>query len=97
MQARWSADGRWLYFLNFTGQLMRAAVSTSTPERIGRPEPLFDLGVGSASIQFEQYAVHRDRFLALRPPKQSAPPTVVIVSNWTAGLNSPSREPSRDR
>ena len=56
------------------------------PERIGRPETRFDLGIGAPSLVFEQYAVHGDRFLVLRPSKDSAPQTVAVVSNWTSAL-----------
>ena len=36
--------------------------------------------------RFEQYAVHGNRFLVLRPSKNSAPQTVAVVSNWTSAL-----------
>ena len=86
VQARWSSDGRWLYYLDLAGRLTRVAVPGADPERIGRPEARFDLGIGAPSLVFEQYAVQGDRFLVLRPSKDSAPPTVAVVSNWTSAL-----------
>ena len=89
VQPRWSDDGRWLYYLDLTGRLTRVAVPAANPERIGRPEALVDLGIGGPSLVFEQYAVHGDRFLVLRPAKDSAPATVAVLSNWLNGLPAP--------
>jgi hypothetical protein len=86
VQPRWSADGRMLYYLDLTGNLVRVAVLEANPERIGRPEVLFNLGVDQPSTTIEQYAVHGNRFLALRPREDAAHQTVAVVSNWTSLL-----------
>ena len=53
LQARWSDDGRTLYYLELSGRLMRVAIQPSAPESSGRAEPMFDLGIGPPSVLFE--------------------------------------------
>ena len=89
VQPRFSADGRALYYLDLAGNLVRVAVQAANPERIGRPEVLFNLGVDQPSTTLEQYAVHGNRFLALRPREDAAHQTVAVVSNWTSLLPPP--------
>jgi serine/threonine protein kinase len=86
VQARWSGDGRTLYFIDLLGRLMRVTVSASRPLQVGRAEQMFDLGIGAPSLQLEQYAVHGDRFLVLRPPATAAPQTIAVISNWQSLL-----------
>jgi hypothetical protein len=42
VQARWSADGRTLYYLDLTGHLMRVSIPAEGPARAGRPERIFE-------------------------------------------------------
>jgi dipeptidyl aminopeptidase/acylaminoacyl peptidase len=91
VQPRWSADGRWLYYVDLTGRLHRVAIAADTPGRIGRPEPVMDLGLGLPSSTLEQWALHRDRVLVLRPAKDEARESIVVLSNWTTLL--PAAEP----
>jgi serine/threonine-protein kinase len=93
VQPRWSLDGRWLYYLSLTGELMRVPVSPSLPQRTGRPEAVFDLGTGPPSTTLEQYALAGDRVLVLRQAKDAARETVAVVSNWTSLLPTPSTAP----
>jgi eukaryotic-like serine/threonine-protein kinase len=86
VQARWSSDGRTLYYLGLDGHLMRVAVPLGRPDHASRAERMFDLRIGVPSALLEQYAVHGDRFLVLRPPPDSAPQTIAVISNWTQGL-----------
>ena len=86
VQARWSADGQSLYFLDLKGRMMRVAVSPSHPDQLGTVEPMFDLGIGLPNAQLEQYAVHGDRFLVLREPPGGAGRTVIVISNWASLL-----------
>jgi hypothetical protein len=58
-------------------------VSTDTPPRIGRPEVLFDSGMGQPSGIVEEYAVHGNRFLFLRRAAEAPPQTIAVLSNWT--------------
>ena len=89
VQPRWSADGRWLYYLELDGQLMRVAIPEGRPEGFGRPEALFRLPVGPPSTTLEQYAVHGDRLLVLHPATDDAPQTIAVVGNWMQGLPVP--------
>jgi eukaryotic-like serine/threonine-protein kinase len=87
VQARWSADGRALYYLDLTGQLMRVAIPAAGPDQAGRPEPMFDLLVGRPSSTLEQFVVHGDRFLVLRRSAESPPQTIAVLGNWTETLD----------
>ena len=89
VQARWSPDGRSLYYLDLEGRLVRVPVEAGAPPKLGRSEVLFDLGIGVPSLILEQYAVHRDRFLVMRPSKDAAAPTVAVLSNWMGALLAP--------
>jgi Tol biopolymer transport system component len=96
LQARWSRDGGTLYYLDLAGRLTRVAVPDSRPDQAGRAETMFDLGIGPPSLLLEQYAVHSDRFLVLRPSKDSALQTIAVIGNWPSLLrqataSSPSR------
>jgi eukaryotic-like serine/threonine-protein kinase len=94
LQARWSDDGRTLYYLDLSGRLMRVTIQPSAPESAGRGEPMFDLGTGPPSVLLEQYAVHGNRFLVLRPSKDSAPQSIAVIGNWS-GLLPRAAAPSR--
>jgi hypothetical protein len=83
VQARWAPDGRTLYYLNLSGQLMRVSMPAAGPPQAGRPEVLFDPDVGTPSVTLEQYAVSGDRFLFLRRAPESDPETIAVVANWT--------------
>jgi hypothetical protein len=93
VQPRWSLDGRSLHYLDPTGNLMRVAVSDGSPPRFGRPETLFNLGVGTPSVTLEQYSVGDGRFLVLRAAKDAAAKPVVVLSNWTSILPRPAPGP----
>jgi hypothetical protein len=90
VQPRWSPDGRWLHYLDYAGTLVRVTVSAGSPPQFGRPEKLFDLGVGAPSVTLEQYAVANGRFLALRPARDAPAKPVVVLSSWTNILPRPS-------
>jgi Tol biopolymer transport system component len=92
VQARWSADGRTLYYLDLTGHLMRVSIPAEGPARAGRPERIFDLGIGLPSSTLEHYAVHGDRFLVLRRAADAPPQTIAVLSNWAGVLEE---EPAR--
>lgn len=88
VQARWSNDGRTLYYIDLTGQLMRVAMPDAGPQQAGRPERLFDLGIGIPSSTLEQYAVHGERFLVLRRAADAPPQTIAVLSNWLDAVQS---------
>jgi hypothetical protein len=89
LQARWSDDGRTLHYLDLGGRLMRVAIEPASPDKTGRAEPMFDLGIGPPSLLLEQYAVHGDRFLVLRPAADSTPQTIAVIGNWSSLLPRP--------
>jgi dipeptidyl aminopeptidase/acylaminoacyl peptidase len=97
VQARWAPDGRSLYYVSLTGRLMRVPMEPGAPERVGRPQDLFDLGVGTPSPIFEQYAVHGDRFLVLRPLDDAQPTPTVVINNWRPDVLRPSAAPAAPR
>jgi hypothetical protein len=86
VQPRWGADGRTLYYLDQTGKLLRVSVSADTPPRISRPDVMFDSGLGQPSSIIEEYAVHGNRFLFLRPATDAPPQAIAVLSNWTNAL-----------
>lgn len=88
VQARWSADGRILYYLDLTGRLMRVSMPATGPRDAGRPDPLFDMQIGIPSSSLEQYAVHGDRFLVLRRAADAPPQMIAVLSNWTGLLEA---------
>ena len=55
LQARWSDDGRTLHYLDLGGRLMRVPIEPASPDKAGRAEPMFDLGIGPPSLLLEQY------------------------------------------
>ena len=91
VQARWSSDGQTLYYLAIDGHLMRVRVPPGRPDQASRAERMFDTRLGVPSALVEQFAVHGDRFLVLRPSPDSAPQTIAVISNWTKGLEDASR------
>jgi serine/threonine protein kinase len=86
VQARWAGDGRTLYYIDLSGRLMRVSIQADRPDRFGRAEPMFDLGIGTPSVLLEQYAVHGDRFLVQRPVPNAAPQTIAVIGNWASLL-----------
>jgi hypothetical protein len=44
--------------------------------------------------ELEQYAVHGNHFLVLRPSKDSAPQSIAVIGNWS-GLLPRAAAPSR--
>jgi serine/threonine protein kinase/Tol biopolymer transport system component len=97
VQARWSSDGRALYYLDPNGQLMRVAVPLTGPRDAGPPEFLFDLGIGAPSSTLEQYAVHNDRFLVLRRAAEAPPQTIAVLGNWLGALQASTSQGSAAR
>ena len=94
LQARWSDDGRALHYLDLGGRLMRVPIEPASPDKAGRAEPMFDLGIGPPSLLIEQYALHGDRFLVLRPAADSTPQTIAVIGNWS-GLLPRAAAPTR--
>ena len=84
LQARWSDDGRTLYYVDLSGRLMRVTMQpTGARQRPGGPSRCST----SASVRrrscSNSTAVHGDRFLVLRPAKDSAPQSIAVIGNWS--------------
>ena len=77
---RWRADGRELFYLSSTGQIMAAPVSSTT---IGAPQALFQTHGALPS-----WDVSRDgeRFLLAVPARTSPPAPFSVVLNWQSTL-----------
>jgi len=91
-QARWSRDGKEIYFIAPDWTLMTVSIADATrPAKdgtvvVGRPEPLFRVhAVGSAPTAFvkAQYVVSRDgRFLVNEPVGNAADVPITLILNW---------------
>ena len=53
---------------------------------------MFQMPIDTPSVTLEQYAVHGDRLLVLRPASDSLPQTIAVISNWTQGLPTPAQK-----
>ena len=88
VQPRWSPDGRELYFLDLSGQMMSAAIPAGDPRQAKAAQPVFRTDL-SASSAMDQFAVSADggRFLLRRSMNASSNEAPVqVVLNWQALL-----------
>ncbi len=88
VQPRWSPDGRELYFLDLSGQLMSAAIPGGDPRQAKAAQPLFRTDL-SASSAMDQFAVSANgkQFLLRRPLETSSNDAPVqVVLNWRSLL-----------
>jgi hypothetical protein len=93
VQPRWSPDGRELYFLDLSGQLMSAEMPGANPRQAKTARPLFRTDL-LASSAMDQFAVSADgkQFLLRRPLKgASTDAPVQVVLNWLALMASPAK------
>lgn len=74
VQPRWRADGRELFYLDGSGQLMRVAIPDGDPRRAAAPEALFRTSLEASSVN-DQYTPPADgqRFLIRRATSAWAP------------------------
>lgn len=88
VQPRWSPDGRELFFLDLSGQMMSVAIPGGDPRQAQVPRPLFRTDL-SASSAMDQFAISADgkQFLLRRPLGASSNDAPVqVVLNWLALL-----------
>jgi Tol biopolymer transport system component len=80
--ARWSHDGRELFYVSADRRLMALPVRTTPTPEVGTPVPLFTLQ-GRA---WEDFAVSADgkRFLAVVPQAFAGEQPLTVILNWTA-------------
>jgi serine/threonine protein kinase/Tol biopolymer transport system component len=81
-QARWSADGKELFYMTNDKKLMAVAMDMSHGEPVaGVPHVLFQTRISAARTVLFQYAVSRDgkRFLINSTPSTGAAPLTVLM------------------
>jgi Tol biopolymer transport system component len=85
---RWRRDGRELYYLGPSGNMMMVTVREGEGLRVGNPAHLFHVEL--ARDDFGQYDVSADgqRFL-VNTAAGSQAPAVTVDLNWTAALGKP--------
>jgi serine/threonine protein kinase len=81
--ARWSRDGRELFYLSGDGALMAAPVRTGSPVTIGTPIALFTTAPRWSDFDVDSTG----RFVAIVTESRSAAQPLTVVLNWTAGLD----------
>lgn len=80
--ARFSADGKELYFLSASGDLMAAPVSLWAKPQIGTPQKLFALHAAAGTHLACPYDVAADgRFLVLAPAEGAVHPRFTVLRN----------------
>jgi Tol biopolymer transport system component len=89
-KARWSRDGKEIFYIGPDEKLMAVAVSGDKKLEVGTPQALFrtSLGImGSTRPDLrQQYDVSADgkRFILLETVQTKAPPPITVFSNWQA-------------
>jgi eukaryotic-like serine/threonine-protein kinase len=85
IQARWSVDGKELYYIAPDGELMAASIKvTGAAIEPGRPVALFQTriwGGGTNATQGQQYDVARDGRFIMNITADVAPP-ITLILNW---------------
>ncbi len=87
-QARWTADGKELFYLTLDSRMMVVNVSVTVGRfRASVPRELFKAQIGMSPFQ-DQYAVTRDgqRFLIADPVVEGARHPLMVVLNSTSSL-----------
>ena len=86
-EPHWSANGREIFYLDATQNLVTVPVSTGATFKAGLPERLFDAGLFPLTTR-NRYSVTQDgeRFLLLSPITGESIRPISVVLNWQAGL-----------
>jgi hypothetical protein len=85
VQPRWRRDMKELFYLAPDGMLMAVdVVQTATDLEFRTPHPLFQTGLVSPSMGWEQYDVTRDgqKFIVITPPAERPARGVNLLLNW---------------
>jgi serine/threonine-protein kinase len=82
----WAADGSVIYFVEGT-TLTSLSFRAASPPRLGRPQPLFDLGPSEDRLGSEfEASADGSRILVMRDaPGAAERPEVRLVLHWAAG------------
>jgi serine/threonine protein kinase len=88
-QARWSEDGRELFFLRSDGTLMSVPVRTNRPTlTLGAATPLFrtTLPTTMNAYRMDYVPANDGQRFVMKALVEGAPPSITIVLNWQALL-----------
>jgi serine/threonine protein kinase len=82
-QGRWRSDGRTVFYLSASGQLMEVTMNGERPPQIGKPRMLFDTGLEMVA-NVDQYLPNNTgtRFLLRRPRGAAGSVELQVIVNW---------------
>jgi Tol biopolymer transport system component len=85
---QWSANGGEIFFLEQSGALMSAAVTTAGGFRVATPKHLFNVDPPGRYPGARNYAVSADgqRFLVKELAREQASPPMGVILDWPAAL-----------
>jgi Tol biopolymer transport system component len=83
-EARWSRDGKELFYVSADGRVMAVPIQTSPALRIGTPVSLFQIDVKRPWAEFDVSST--GRFLAVVTESRASQQPLTVVLNWTAGV-----------
>jgi Tol biopolymer transport system component len=83
--ARWSRDGRELFYMTFDGKVMAVPVRTTPLLQVGSPKVLFTLAANATWMDFD-VALDGQKFLAVVPETNPAALPLTVIANWPALL-----------
>ncbi|MBZ5558253.1 MAG: serine/threonine-protein kinase [Acidobacteriia bacterium] len=82
--ARWSRDGKELFYLSADGHLMAVPIQTSPVLHVGTAVSLFEVNPSRTWSQFDVSST--GRFLAVVSETRASQQPLTVVLNWTAGI-----------
>jgi Tol biopolymer transport system component len=80
--ARWSADGRELFYVGADGTVYAAAIANAGGLQIGKPQVLFTRGSRLRWISYDPTSA--GQFIALEPVASAAQQPLRVILNWQA-------------
>jgi hypothetical protein len=82
----WRRDGKEIYFLSPSGQLMAVDVTAGASLELGTPKALFASFVVDPNQTGHNYAVSADgqRFLVRKQIRAGSLPATTVFMNWTS-------------
>ena len=83
---KWRGDGKEIFYLSATGELMAAAVKDNGASlEIGIPKPLFQMYLAPFLPSFD-VSSDGQRILAVSSPTNKLPSPITVVVNWDPAL-----------
>jgi dipeptidyl aminopeptidase/acylaminoacyl peptidase len=89
-EPRWRPDGKELFYVGPSGQLMSVQVKTAPHLELSAPQRLFQTRIDARRTPYFHYAVVPDgnRFLISTIAKEVETSAITVVLNWQAGIGS---------